>query len=55
MSAHYDQEADVLYVTFDDNDSEPTYTDMCDDDRVGIEFGWFSKEVKGCIVLGVAG
>lgn len=53
MSVHYDQETDVLYVTFDDDDSEPTWTDM-QDDGVGAHIGCFTKKVKGCIVLGLA-
>ena len=46
---HYDPEADVLYVSFADD--EPTYTENVDD-LLYLEIGWFSETPKGFRVVG---
>ena len=46
----YDKEADVLYVTF--GDDEPTYVDNIDDVLL-IEVGCFSGLPKGFRILGL--
>ena len=49
ISHHYDEQADVLYVSFADD--EPTYTEDIDGVLM-IEIGWFSRLPKGFRILG---
>jgi hypothetical protein len=49
ISHHYDKQADVLYVTFADN--EPTYTEDVDGILM-LDIGWFSRLPKGFRILG---
>ena len=45
----YDKEADVLYVSF--GDDEPTYVENIDD-LLLLEVGWFSGLPKGFRIMG---
>jgi hypothetical protein len=47
---HYDEESDVLYVSFVD-DNEPTFVENIDDILL-LEIGWFSGLPKGFRILG---
>ena len=49
VSHHYDKQADVLYVTFADD--EPTYTEDIDGILM-LDIGWFSRLPKGFRILG---
>ncbi len=49
ISHRYDEEADVLYVSF--GGEEPCYTENLDDFLM-VEVGWFSRLPRGFRILG---
>ena len=49
ISFNYDRRADILYITF--GDDEPVYTDDMDG-LIMLEIGWFSGLPKGLRIIG---
>lgn len=49
INHHYDEEADVLYVSF--GNEEPAYTENVDDFLM-LEIGWFSGLPQGFRIIG---
>ena len=48
ITSHYNDFADVLYIDF--GTEEPCYGENLDD-RIIAQIGWFSKQLKGFIIL----